>query len=73
MRMNTRQLQEHCPYAFAALPTCYQNDDCLVFWEVGSRLYAKPAKGQEGSLGVWQAEYHPPTYTWRRLQHKDKE
>ena len=32
--MDTRELEKQHPEAFAALPECYQADDCLYFWEV---------------------------------------
>lgn len=70
MEMNTRQLAEECPYAYAALPECYQADDCLFFWEEGNTLYAKPAVGQEQALGVWVMEYDTPNYTWVPRTHK---
>lgn len=61
--MNTRELAQAHPEAFAALPECYQSDDCLHFWEgpggAGEGgLYCCPATGQQEVLGKWEAGYN---------------
>ncbi len=45
--------------AYDALPSAYQNDNCLVFWlEEGEHyLKAGPAPGQEKALGDWVATF----------------
>lgn len=68
--MNTRELAKEHPEAFAALPECYQSDDCLFFWEGPGALeeqgglYCCPAIGQHEALGRWEAGYNSIRREW---------
>jgi hypothetical protein len=56
--MNTLQLAKAHPEAFAALPECYQADDCLLFWQDREGfLYATPKVHQVFALGDWEAVF----------------
>lgn len=52
--------------AYQALPTPYQNDNCLEFWwdKKEHRLKCQPKKDQEFALGTWIAYYDPKQDTW---------
>lgn len=51
--MNTHDLYSHNQSAYNALPSPYQNDDCLFFWEEHGTLYCRPKDGEEFALGSW--------------------
>lgn len=55
--MNTRELSIKHPEAFAALPSAYQNDDCLEFWHEDGVLLAKAKPGQEKVVGFWTTAF----------------
>jgi len=61
---NIQWLYKHHIVAFAALPECYQADNCLIFYWENNRLYAEPKADQGQALGEWRANYNPTTDSW---------
>ena len=66
--MTTLQFAAKYPEAYNALPSPYQNDNCLVFSgpDVFDRLFCNPRKNQVNVLGCWVAVFEPGSNEWRR-------
>lgn len=62
--MNLLQLAADYPHAFQDLPTPYQADDCLVYWEEKGQLFATPKPDQTIALGAWMARYDDVGCEW---------
>lgn len=65
LKYDTRWVEKELPMAFAALPECYQADDCLNFWfDDDCVLRCAPKKDQEFAVGNWTAYFDYDRGTW---------